>query len=232
MTSHPGNGRLPTMARKVLGLTLMAVLLGVVGTAALGEDKTDLVANPLYKAWANARPGTVVKRKETVKYAPGTPESRNYPDGVDWKEVTYTVKQVTKDKVVVQVVVLEPELLSTVESAPTRITFPAKVTEAEYAAAKEKLKPEESEEEVTFKGKTFKGKKIKITRMGDGTVTEETILASDEIPGGMVSKTSVTKKGKEVVHEATIKLLDFTVPAPPKKDKEKDKGKDKDKKPD
>ena len=54
--------------------------------------------------------------------------------GVDSKTITYRLVNVNKDRVVVVTTVVEEDFLSTVESAPTRITFPAKVKKANLQA--------------------------------------------------------------------------------------------------
>src|SRR5262249_4020061 len=147
LTFPTANGRLiPFLAcprrrtmsriRLLLGAALaLAVLL----PAIQGQEKDALADNPLYKYWVSFKPGAVCVRKEKVHYGP------DGSGGIDEKDITYKLVQVAKDKVVVQVVVVDHDLLEIIESAPTRITYPARVKKSALEESRGKAKLKEGE---------------------------------------------------------------------------------------
>ena len=78
------------------------------------------------------------------------------PDGIDVKEITYKLLQVTPEKVVVEAVVVEQEFLSTIEQAPTKITYPAKVRKDHLEAVMRQANAKKGEESLDVLGKSIK----------------------------------------------------------------------------
>src|SRR5919202_4187880 len=94
--------------RALLASGSLFVLLPLPGAAE--GDKDALVENPMYTAWAGHKPGATATLVEKTTYSD---DKNPIPDE---KVVTYTLLSVSADKVVVRAVVVEQELLGTVES--------------------------------------------------------------------------------------------------------------------
>src|SRR4051794_15165176 len=115
--------------RPMLRYTLATVMLLLVcalpgGFAA--DEKTELVDNPLYKGWSGFAPGSKAVHKEKTVHGDGS---------IDEKEIDYKLLSVSPKRAVVATVVVERDLLSEVETAPTKTIYPAKVKEADLKAA-------------------------------------------------------------------------------------------------
>jgi hypothetical protein len=190
-------------------LPALAALTCLALATARGADADDLVTNPRYKGWADFKPGATVTHKENTRFPAGSPQGKYYPRGIDERDVTYKLIAVTPEKVVVETVVLDYELLSQVEAAPTRIIYPAKVKRAYVEEAREQLKVKEGKEDVEVQGKTYKNCEwYETTRMtGDGEVMTRKRWIAPEVPGGIVKEVTVTKRGDQVVAETTTTVL-------------------------
>ena len=194
------------MLRKFL--PALAALTCLALATARGADTDDLVTNPRYKGWADFKPGATVTHKEKTRFPAGSPQGKYYPEGVDERDVTYKLVSVSPDKVVVETVVLDYELLSQVEAAPTRIIYPAKVKRANVEGARERLKVKEGKEDVEALGKTYKCEWYETTRTtADGEVVTRRRWIAAEVPGGIVKELTVTKKGDQVIAETTTTTL-------------------------
>ena len=191
-------------------LPALAALTGLALATARAGDADDLVTNPRYKGWAEFKPGATLTHKEKTRFPAGSPQGKYYPEGVDERDVTYKLISVNPDKVVVETVVLDYELLSQVEAAPTRIIYPAKVKRAYVEEAREQLKVKEGKEDVEIQGKTYKCEWYETTRMtGDGEVMTRKRWIAAEVPGGILKEVTVTKKGDQVIAETTTTVLEM-----------------------
>ena len=189
-------------------LPALAALTCLALATARGADADDLVTNPRYKGWADFKPGATVTHKENTRFPAGSPQGKYYPEGVDERDVTYKLVSVSPDKVVVETVVLDYELLSQIEAAPTKITYPAKVKRANVEGAREQLKVKEGKEDVEALGKTYKCEWYETTRTtADGEVVTRRRWIAAEVPGGIVKELTVTKKGDQVIAETTTTTL-------------------------
>src|SRR5262245_14684224 len=117
---RPFSGR-PIMLRTIRALLACGILLSLPLPATAGDEDDEMVDNPMYTAWANFKPGATATLSENTTYSGDT---NPVPDK---KVVTYRLLSVSPDKVVVSAVVVEQEALGTVESAPTKHTYPAKL---------------------------------------------------------------------------------------------------------
>src|SRR5262249_40384939 len=121
------------MTRKLLGLFVVGLLLsGAFPADRAAGQADDMVDNPKYTLWANFNPAATSTYTQATKFS--GPEKESVPGGVETKTITYRLLSVDKDKVVVLTTVIEEDFLSTVESAPTRITYPAKVKKTNLQA--------------------------------------------------------------------------------------------------
>src|SRR5262249_3922318 len=203
----PSQG-VPAMLRRFL--PALAALTCLALATARAADADDLVPNPRYKGWADFKPGATVTHKEKTRFPAGSPQNKYYPEGVDERDVTYKLVSVSPDKVVVETVVLDYELLSQIETAPTRITYPAKVKRAYVEGAREQLKVKEGKEDIEVQGKTYKCEWYETTRTtSDGEVMTRKRWIAAEVPGGIVKEVTVTKKGDQVVDETTTTVTEM-----------------------
>jgi len=104
------------MLRTMRALLASGILVVSLPLPATAGDKEEMVDNPMYTAWANFKPGATATVSEHTTYSGDT---NPVPDK---KVITYKLLSVSPDEVVVQAVVVEQELLGTVENAPTKHT--------------------------------------------------------------------------------------------------------------
>jgi hypothetical protein len=196
------------MMRQLRGLfVLVVVLTGV--AAGRAADKADLVDNPRFKFWANFKPGATSTYSQTTKFHGA--EKATVPGGVEQKTITYRLLSVDKDKAVVLTTVVEEDFLSTVESAPTRITYPAKVKKENLQAILQEWNAKEgADETIKVAGKEVKCKVRSGSNKVEGGTVEAKICFSDTVPGGIVLQTRTTRDGDTVVAETTITLKSFS----------------------
>jgi hypothetical protein len=189
-----------------MGLLLSA---GFVASNAAPAADDEMVENPKYKFWANFKPGATATYTEVTKL--GGPEKGGAPGGVEHKTITYRLQSVSKDKVVVLTTVVEEDFLSTIESAPTRITFPAKVKKANLVAFLNEWHAMDGKDEMIKIG----DKEIKChvkagTQKIEGGSVEAKFCFSDAVPGGVVKHTRITRGGETVVAETVTTLVSFS----------------------
>jgi hypothetical protein len=186
----------------IRALLVIGLLCGLVPVLAAGDDKDKLVDNPQYAAWAKHQPGA------TATVSEKTTDSSDKSAIPDEKVITYTLLSVSPDKVVVRAVVVERELLGTVEAAPTKHTYPAKLKQSYVAVALPDLDAKKGEETITWKGKEIKCKTLYGSYKKDGEEVEFKAWLNDSIPGGVVKRTRTTKQDKAVI-TTTITLLSY-----------------------
>jgi hypothetical protein len=167
----------------------------------------EMVTNPFYKYWANCKKGSTTTIVEKTAF-PG-PEKNALPDGIDEKVITSTLLEVTPEHVVVQVVVTEREFLSTVESAPTKKTYPAKVKKAHLLGGLHGVEPKVGEESMDVLGKKLTCTTFSGTEKKEGTEVDHKIWASDKVPGGIVKHTRVLKQDGKVVADTTMAVKSY-----------------------
>jgi hypothetical protein len=197
---------MPSLLRILLAAGFLFVSLP--GLTA-GEDKDELVDNPIYAAWKDFKPGSTSTVLEKTTYSTdksGIPEH---------KQVTYKLLSVSPEKVVVQAVVFEDELLGVVESAPTKHHYRAKLKKSYLAVAAPDLNAKKGEESVKWKPaggkeKTIKCKTLTGSYKKESEAVEFKAWMNDSIPGGVVKRTRTTKTRDETV-STTVTLLSYKV---------------------
>jgi hypothetical protein len=189
------------LAASVLGL---AVSLA----AGFGGDKGETTENPYYKHWANFKKGTTVVHSEKTTF--GDDAKDELPGGVDEKTVFYKLLRVTDKRADVEAVVVEREFLSSTESAPTRIIYPARVNkaylDAVLLAAGAKRGEETLKVRVNGKDREIKCQTIEGKRTKKGEEVKQKFWLSRSVPGGIVKRTRRTERDDKLVAE-TITLL-------------------------
>ena len=197
------------MSKTVRGLFVSSLLLSLIVVASrAAEDSEGMAENPKYKFWANFKPGATSTYTQATKFHGA--EKAYVPGGVEHKTITYRLLNANKEKAVVLTTVVEEDFLSTVESAPTRITFPAKVKKANLKAFMQEWSAKVGEDEtIKVGGKDIECKvRSGSQKVEGGTITFK-ICYSDTVPGGIVKHTRVTKDGDKVVAETTTTLVSF-----------------------
>src|SRR5262249_52634505 len=154
------------MLRTIRALLASAVLVLSLPLPATADDKDEMVDNPRYTAWANFKPGATSTVFEKTTYSG---DKNPVPDQ---KVVTYTLLSVSPDKVVVRAVVVEQELLGTVENAPTKHTYPAKLKKSYLAVAAPDLDAKKGEETITWQGKDMQCKTLYGSYKKEGEAVE------------------------------------------------------------
>jgi hypothetical protein len=185
------------MLRIVKALLAFGILVGLLPTLATAGGGEEMVDNPMYTAWANHKVGATSTVKETTTYSGNT---NPIPDE---KRITYTLLSVTPEKVVVRAVVVEPELLGTVESAPTKHTFPAKLKKSYLAVAAPELNTKTGEDTITWKGKEMKCKTLFGSYKKEGEAVEVKAWFNEDVPGGIVKRERTTKHKDDTITTTT-----------------------------
>lgn len=205
------------MRKTVRGLLALGLLL-TFGLISFAQDD-EMVDNPKYTFWAKFKPGATASLREVTKYS--GPEKENYPGGVDEKIVTYRLVNVNKDRAVVLTTVTEEEFLGTVESAPTRLTYPAKVKKANLEAVMKEFGVKGAKDESVMVGKEeIKCKVLAGTYKKGGATVDYKFYYSDAVPGGIVKRTRSTKADDKMVADTTITLKSFSLEQMKKKPKD------------
>lgn len=197
------------MTRKLLGLFVVGLLLsGAFAAGRAAEQADEMVDNPKYTLWANFKPGATSTYTQATKFF--GPEKESVPGGVETKTITYRLVSADKDKVVVLTTVVEEDFLSTIESAPTRITYPAKVKKANLQAFLQEWNAKESADEtIKVGGKDITCKVRAGSSKVEGGMVDAKICFSNTVPGGIVLQKRTTKEGDKMVAETTTTLTKF-----------------------
>jgi hypothetical protein len=198
------------MSQKLFSLFVLGLLLSAgAATSSRAGEGDDLVDNPRYKFWANFKPGATSTYTQMTKYS--GPEKASLPGGVEAKTITYRLVSVNKDKVVILTTVVEDDFLSTVESAATKITYPAKVKKVNLQAFMQEWNAKDGKgETIKVEGKDIKCKVKAGSNKVEGGMVEAKICYSDTVPGGVVLHTRTTKEKDMVVAETTTKLRKYS----------------------
>jgi hypothetical protein len=189
-------------------LVLVGGLSLGVATGGVPVSQGDMAENPKYKFWAPFKPGATSTYTQTTKYHGA--EKASVPGGVEHKTITYRLLNSNQDKAVVLTTVVEEDFLATVESAPTKLTFPAQVKAANLKAVLQEWDAKPGEDEtVKVGGKDLKCKVRAGSQKVEGGTVEFKFYYSDAVPGGVVKHTRVTREGNMVVAETTTTLVLF-----------------------
>jgi hypothetical protein len=191
-------------ARWMLAVGTIALMFPSFAVHGGGDE---MVVNPFYKYWANFKPGATVTRLEKTTFT--GPEKNTVPDGIDQKEVTYKLLSVSPGSVVVQVVVKERTFLSSIESAPTKQTYPAKVTKSHLRAGLHDVDVKKGKDTLEVLGKKLECVTASGTEKKEGTEVDHKIWLSEQIPGGIAKHRRTTKQDGKVYADTTITVKSY-----------------------
>jgi hypothetical protein len=194
------------MSRSLRWLLLIGIFFVLMGSVARAQEEK--VANPYYKFWAGSKPGDTAVRLEVTKLS--GPEGKFVPDGVDEKHIAYKVLQVTKARVVVEMVVTEEDFLGYIQAAPTQYIYPAKLKKSHLDRILLADGGKTGEETVKVGGKELKCKTLAGTIKGSGgEQTEFKLWLSDAVPGSIVKQVRTARQKGEVIAETTTTLQSY-----------------------
>lgn len=194
------------MLRKLFGAVTLVLMLSMTLTAE--EGKAEMVDNPMFKAWAGFKVGstaTVVEKTTSVDSKEAT------PDGVDEKIIMYKLVSVSDKKVVVSATVIEHEFLGTIELAPTKHHYPAKISKANLQAVAQEYDAKPTSEEIKVLGKEMKTELLSGTHKKGDVEVEYKLWYSKSVPGAIVKKSRTTKKDGKVVASTTVEVTAYKV---------------------
>lgn len=192
-----------------LGMSIVGALM-VLGPVFSGQEggEDPLVDHPLYTHWANCKPGSTVTLTEKTIFSGA--EKAQVPDGIDDKVITRTLLSVSPKSVTVSMVVSERDFLGMIESAPTKMTYAAKIKKSHLQAGLHNINATPAEETIKVQGKEILCKTLAGTeKKQDGTTLVHKIWYSDAVPGGVVKRTQVTSQDGKVVADTTIMVKSF-----------------------
>jgi hypothetical protein len=168
-----------------------------------------MVANPYYKFWSTAKPGDRAVQIEKTKLL--GPEGKLVPNGIDEKRIDYKLIEVTDARAVVEMVVTEHDFLGSIQAAPTRYIYPAKVKKANLERILSDGKT--GSDTVRVGTRELKCKTLSGTVKGpDGEKIDFKLWLSDKVPGTIVKqvRTARAKGDKgDLIAETTTTLRSF-----------------------
>jgi hypothetical protein len=188
--------------------TLWAVVTLAIVLMPSARADEELVANPYYKFWAGTKPGATAVHLERTKLSGA--ESTAVPEGVDEKRIAYKLLEVGDDRVVVEMIVTERDLLGYIEAAPTRYIYPVKLKKSQLERVYQEANAKAGEETQMVGGKELKCKTVAGTVKGqDGEQFEYKLWLSDDVPGTIVKQVRTDRQKGEVVAVTTTTLQSY-----------------------
>jgi hypothetical protein len=218
------------MRSLVTSLLCCAIVWGLAAPAARAEDKVD---SPIYKHWARFKPGafSVVRTERMAKGPKAEMIEAEFT-------VTTTLKEVTPERVVVELEIVTVGENEKAEMLPRKQAYPAKIEKDEALKMEDPKKGdkvedaevvgvEQGEEEIRVGDKKIKCKWLETkSRQGDQTTTTKA-WTSDEVPGQVV-KMVVTMEGKGEMTSKTF-LVKYSADGSDKADQTEQAGSEKEK---
>lgn len=197
------------MIRRALSLVVIASVIAVGFGSAVAQEKAATVDNPYYAGWKDFKEKTTATHEEKTVYHGDA--AKDVPADGDVKIVTYALSKVNPDNVVVTTTVVDYDFLSTIESAKTKITYPAKVNKANFEALLHKADAKLTDAKVTVMGKEVAAKVVTTSTKSGNEETDRKFTFSFAIPGGLIEKTTKVKVGGKLVAETTVTLKSYKV---------------------
>ena len=188
------------------GLSAFGILSFLLTSGVWAQE--DTVANPYYKFWAGAKPGSTAVHLEQTKLTGA--EGKLLPGGVDEKRIAYKLIEVNDDRAVVEMVVTERDFLGSIQAAPTRYIYPAKLEKSRLERILLNGGGKTEEESMTVGGKELKTKTMTGTiKAPDGEQVEFKLWLSDDVPGTIVKQVRTARQKGDVVAETTTTVESF-----------------------
>jgi hypothetical protein len=163
-------------------LILLAGVAMLVVPAMAGQEMID---NPAYQNWSAFKVGAMSKVEGETKMGPNTTKM----------EMTYTLKELTDEKAVIEVATVMHVAGQKIEQKQTQ-NIPAKIAKPEEPKDAEKT---EGTETLTIDGKEVKCKWIETTKKQGAMTIKAKVWSSEKIPGGMAKMESKMEGGANSV---------------------------------
>ena len=184
----------------------MKILCGLLvgcGLAVSGASAQEMVDNPLYKHWAQFKPGSFAKLKSTTKVAGITSESYT----------TTTLKSITTEKAVLEIVSVSKASGREFKSPPFKMDVQAKVPkfkegkDQQGKGAAPDVKIKEGKETLKVAGKKLDTKWSETTMKQSGMTINSKSWMCEDVPGQVVKTISKTSGAATATTE--MLLVDF-----------------------
>jgi hypothetical protein len=182
-----------------------ALLLPFVVIGAEPKPKSDeIVNNPPFAHWSAFPKGTTVTQREVVKLADGNTIQH---------DITATLLEKSKEKVVVETAVKVtgrgPEE-NMADQQTTVTTYPAKVKMSAADTPATALQSiSEGKEKVEVKGRKVEAEWVEAIDQRGDEVTIDKVWTARDIPGGIIKRTIVKKRGDKVMSESTLEMVEY-----------------------
>jgi len=192
------------MRRAVSVVTALLIPITVLAAGPRPKPE-ETVNNPPFAHWSLFPKGTRVTQREVVTLADGSTIQH---------DITATLIEKTKEKVVVETAIKITGTGSAgsgaVDNQTTVTTYPAKVKMSAADTPREAMESvTEGTEQVDVKGKKVDAEWVEaVMKNGDETVIEKMWTARD-IPGGIIKRTIIRKKGDKVTSQSTLEMIEF-----------------------
>jgi hypothetical protein len=188
-------------------LSAAGILSLVLASAAWADD--ELVDNPYYKFWAASKPGATAVHLEQTKLSGS--EAKTVPEGVDEKTIAYKLIEVGDNRVVVEMVVTERDLLGFIQAAPTRYIYPARLKKSQLERVFQEAGAKNGQESVKVRGMVIDCKTVAGTvKAPEGEQFEYKLWLSHDVPGTIVKQVRTDRQKGDVVAETTTILQSYS----------------------
>jgi uncharacterized Zn-binding protein involved in type VI secretion len=189
------------MLRRIEFLYVVVIAAALVcGAASAGGpplvEKPQMVDNPAYQSWAKFKAGSFATLTSTT--------TQDELVSTNTK-ITYTLKEVTAEKVVVEVKTVTVTDEEETELPAETVEYPAKIAKPQEVPGTKTVA--EGTKAITVNGKEIATKCVKTETTQDGVTVTTTVWTSESVPGGMVK--SVTETGGDMPTTTELVLTDY-----------------------
>lgn len=180
-------------------MILAAMVMGLTVSVAVSADMVD---NPQYKSWSAFKVGTTVKTQMTSVMSMGDKELTSK------MTMTSTLKELTADKAVVEVVT-ETDVNGQKMTMPaTKQEIAAKIAKgADSQPAGVKVTKKEGDEEVAVGDKKYKCHWVETQTTSAESESTSKVWTCSDVPTGMVKM--VSESTKPMKSKTTMELVEF-----------------------
>jgi hypothetical protein len=159
-------------------------------------EKPQTVDNPAYQSWAQFEAGS---------YATFTSTTTEDDLVSTSTKITYTLKKVTPDKVVVEIKTVTVSDEGETELPAETLEYPAQIAKPQEAAGTATVT--EGTEAITVNGEKIATKWVRTEATQDEITVTTTVWTSGSVPGGTVK--SVTETGGDMPTTTELVLTDY-----------------------
>jgi len=182
-------------------MALVAMVIGMTVSLAMCQDTVD---NPAYKSWAAFKVGTAIKTQTTTVMTMGE------KDMTTKTTTTTTLKELTADKAVVEMV-SETDMNGTkIPGTPMKVDIAAKMAKdaASQPAGTKVTKKGEGDEEVAVGDKKYKCHWVENQTTSDQMDGTSKVWTCPDVPGGTVKMTNENTKPMKL--KMTMETVEIT----------------------